>query len=67
MSKYKKCPRCEVNYILNDEEYCEICQLEMKGKVLQEEIDEEGAEEICPRWREFLTEGEKYCEACQQK
>ena len=30
MSKYKKCPRCEVNYILNDEEYCEICQLEMK-------------------------------------
>lgn len=29
--KYKKCPRCELNYIPCDEEYCIICKEEMAG------------------------------------
>lgn len=28
--KYKKCPRCELNYILEDEDYCPVCKAEMK-------------------------------------
>lgn len=27
----KKCPRCELNYIYEDEEYCEICQEELRN------------------------------------
>ena len=29
MGKYKKCPRCELNYILETEDYCPICKAEM--------------------------------------
>lgn len=27
----KKCPRCELNYILDDAPYCTVCTREMKG------------------------------------
>ena len=26
---YKKCPRCELNYIKDEEEYCEVCKQEL--------------------------------------
>lgn len=29
--KYKKCPRCELNYITCNEEYCDICKEELAG------------------------------------
>ena len=28
-----KCPRCELNYIQEDEQYCPVCKREMKGEV----------------------------------
>ena len=27
-----KCPRCELNYIHEDEQYCSVCKREMKGE-----------------------------------
>ncbi len=27
----RKCPRCELNYIKDDEKYCNVCRREMKG------------------------------------
>ena len=30
--KYKKCPRCNLNYVVEAQNFCEICQLEMSGK-----------------------------------
>lgn len=27
----RKCPRCELNYIRDDEKYCNVCRREMKG------------------------------------
>ena len=27
-----KCPRCDLNYIREDEKYCKVCLREMKGK-----------------------------------
>ena len=27
-----KCPRCELNYIQEDEQYCPVCKREMKGE-----------------------------------
>jgi len=28
----RKCPRCEINYILDDAAYCTVCRREMKGE-----------------------------------
>ena len=28
-----KCPRCELNYIKEEEQYCPVCKREMKGEV----------------------------------
>ena len=29
MGKYKKCPRCELNWIPIEEELCEVCKAEL--------------------------------------
>ena len=34
-----KCPRCDLNYIREDEKYCKICLQEMKGESRSEEIE----------------------------
>ena len=34
-----KCPRCDLNYIREDEKYCKICLQEMKGGSRSEEIE----------------------------
>ena len=30
VGKYKKCPRCELNYILSEEDLCPVCKAELK-------------------------------------
>ena len=67
MPKYKKCPRCDLNYILEEEEFCKICQEELRGISHNtedlDEIEEEGV--LCPRCHvNFLNDGETICEAC---
>jgi hypothetical protein len=42
----RKCPKCELNYIREDEEFCEVCKREMKRaqahiKHAQEESEED--------------------------
>ena len=37
--KLTKCPRCEINYITDGEQYCKICRLEMKGEPVRDEIE----------------------------
>lgn len=65
LAKYKKCPRCELNYILEDEDFCEICKQELKGISCNVDVDEEDDAELCPICGiNFLNEGEKMCEAC---
>ena len=43
MGNYKKCPRCELNWIPNADEYCDVCNVEL-GKaniaLIEEEDDE---------------------------
>lgn len=34
-----KCPRCELNYIMEGEGYCKICKREIKGESRREEIE----------------------------
>lgn len=68
MAKFKKCPRCDLNYILTEEELCEICKKELAG-VSFGDIDEadEELDEICPICRvNFLEENETICPACAE-
>ena len=66
MAKFKKCPRCELNYIPVEKEYCDICLAELKGQEAFPELPDEDEAELCPRCKSnYLNEGEKYCEACQ--
>ena len=37
--KLVKCPRCDLNYIREDEKYCKICLQEMKGESRPDEIE----------------------------
>jgi len=37
--KLVKCPRCDLNYIREDEKYCKICLQELKGEHHQEEVE----------------------------
>ena len=35
----KQCPRCELNYIADDEKLCKVCIREIKGGQKQDEIE----------------------------
>ena len=71
MGKYKKCPRCELNWILSEDELCEVCKAEM-GKassisLLEEDDDELGLDErICPICKvNYLEPDEDICASCR--
>ena len=36
MCKYKKCPICELNYIPEDQDMCDICRPENQGKLISD-------------------------------
>ncbi len=72
MVRYMKCPRCELNYIdAEKQEYCDVCQKEMKGISIDlDDIEdaEEVATELCPICGEnMMRPGEKMCEECRKK
>lgn len=73
MVKYMKCPRCELNYIdAEKQEYCDVCLKEMKGIVLDEDLendpDDDIPTELCPVCGEnMMRPGEKMCEECRKK
>lgn len=39
MKKLKKCPICELNYIAEDEDCCNVCKPENQDKLISTEID----------------------------
>ena len=48
--KYIKCPRCELNYILEGEDYCHVCKSEMKHHAEgdEDELLDFDDLELCP-------------------
>ncbi len=45
--KYKRCPRCGLNYILREQQLCSVCKDELAGK--KSIFDEESyGELLCP-------------------
>jgi len=35
----RKCPRCDLNYITDDQKYCKVCLREMKGENRSDEVE----------------------------
>jgi len=69
MAKFIKCPRCDLNYILEGEALCEVCKKELEGFNLGdlEDVDEE-LDDLCPVCRlNFLEENETICPECLEK
>ncbi len=73
MADYIKCPRCDLNYIRREQEYCDVCKAEMKGKKLlfaNDEEDEGDAEatELCPICKQnYIRPDEEICKACREE
>lgn len=78
MPKYVKCPRCELNFIIEGEqEYCDVCIAEIKGNKLQfadledEELEaelESEVMELCPVCGiNNIRYGEVMCESCKKQ
>lgn len=64
--KYKKCPRCQLNYIREDLDICSVCQDELAGK--KSIFDTESDALICPYCNKYeLDVDEIMCKHCQQK
>ena len=65
--KYRKCPRCGLNYILQEEELCIVCKDEIAGK--KSVFDDENYDElICPYCEKNpIGYDEVMCEQCRAK
>ena len=74
MAKYKKCPRCELNWILKKQDLCDVCKAELNYDGSQnyeeeEEIEEflDDIEELCPVCKSNYIHGkETMCESCRR-
>lgn len=69
MGKFKKCPRCDLNYILQEEEMCDICKaelgLESKIVLLDDIIDDDEPLKLCPVCKtSYIGMDEDMCENC---
>ena len=67
--KYIKCPRCELNYILEGEDYCHVCKSEMKHHTEPDEdlLDFDDME-LCPVCgQNYIREDQTMCDECRGK
>ena len=69
---YVKCPRCDLNYMKDDEKYCDVCKAELKiGPALKFAAlndDEENEQVLCPVCkRNFMEESESMCAECRER
>lgn len=67
MGKYMKCPRCELNWILETDEYCDVCKAEMgmEGFTLLEDEEEDILCPVCGI--NYIERNKKMCADCLSK
>ncbi len=65
--KYIKCPRCELNYILENEDYCHVCKSEMKHHTdADDELLDLEDMELCPVCgQNYIKEDQTMCDECR--
>lgn len=57
-----KCPRCELNYIREEEQYCSVCKREMKGESHEDPF------ELCSICNENpVMPGKDVCQICYRE
>lgn len=60
--KYKKCPRCELNYILVEEDLCAVCKAELKLAPAEEDL------ELCTLCgKNLITVDQVMCDECARR
>ncbi|MGN1223309.1 MAG: hypothetical protein ACI4T1_04190 [Christensenellales bacterium] len=63
--EYKRCPRCELNYIPKKDKLCKICQAEVDSLGKPDAFAEM---QICPICKvNYISEGEDMCEYCAEE
>ncbi|MEG2453520.1 MAG: hypothetical protein RSB20_01495, partial [Clostridia bacterium] len=72
MAGYKKCPRCDLNWIKIEEDLCDVCKAELKiggiKLIEDDEVEEETEERICPVCKiNLLDDGEEICANCREE
>lgn len=65
MAKYKKCPRCELNYIKEEEDYCPVCKAEMKLVPDDSISDDMELCSVCGQ--NFVSVDQVMCDECAKK
>ena len=70
MGKFVKCPRCELNYIREDQQYCDICKAELgigPELVFAVDSEKEVKTRLCPICKtNEIGENEDMCEKCRE-
>ena len=69
---YVKCPRCDLNYMKEDEKYCDVCKAELKiGPALRFAAlndDDENDQVLCPVCkRNFMDANDEMCAECRER
>ena len=69
--RFVLCPRCELNYIEEGEEYCKVCKASMgliDASILIPDDDEMSGEKICPICKvNYIGEDEDMCIECRKE
>ncbi len=65
--KYKRCLRCGLNYVTEDQQYCKVCRDEMDGR--KSIFDMDGFDEIICPYCEKNPMGidDIMCDECRRK
>ena len=71
MAKYTLCPRCELNYILEGQDYCDVCkaQLKLGPQMMFSPFgdDFESDKILCPVCKtNYISEEEHMCQECRE-
>ena len=64
---YIRCPRCELNYILKKDKFCNVCKIEMRAQGTLG-VDENLDLELCPICKvNYINFDEDMCAACAKE
>ncbi|MDR1138875.1 MAG: hypothetical protein LBK70_03250 [Clostridiales bacterium] len=67
-STYVMCPRCELNFMLDVDEYCYVCKAEIglvDKSILMPDPEEIGEDKLCPICNlTYIAEDEEFCFLC---
>lgn len=68
ISAYKKCPRCELNYIPKDDELCDVCKSELKMIKDKALLSDDEEDILCPICKQnYISIEDDMCLKCAER